>query len=149
MILAIGRTVTTGAELETVPRGTPALPPEASEGAPTSPAGVNVRATPGRRPAAGSPTLGGPTSPAGRTSPAGVSRTGAPACWQALPTSAVTWSPWWRRWPPPGRTRGPDHAAAGEGHLETAGQGIRRNPGSRPRIGTRLWCVLWGRLSPS
>ena len=57
MILAIGRTVTTGAELETVPRGTPALPPEASEGAPTSPAGVNVRATPGRRPAAGSPTL--------------------------------------------------------------------------------------------
>ena len=44
MIPAIGRTMTTGAEMETVPRGTPALLPTPPEGAPTSPVGVNVMA---------------------------------------------------------------------------------------------------------
>ena len=44
MIPAIRRTVTTGAEMETVPRGTPALLPTPPEGAPTSPVGLNVLA---------------------------------------------------------------------------------------------------------
>ena len=44
MIPAIGRAKTTGAEMETVPQGTPALPPTPPEGAPTSPAGVNALA---------------------------------------------------------------------------------------------------------
>ena len=86
------RTKTTGAEIETGPRGTPALLPTHPEGAPTSPVGVNVLADAGRRAAAGPPTPDGPTSPAKRISPYGVSRTGAPACRQVRPTSAVTWS---------------------------------------------------------
>ena len=47
MIPAIGRTMTTGAEMETVPRGTPALLPTPPERAPTSPVGVNVLADAG------------------------------------------------------------------------------------------------------
>ena len=42
MIPAIGRTMTTGAAMKTVPRGTPALLPTPPEGAPTSPVSVNV-----------------------------------------------------------------------------------------------------------
>ena len=44
MIPAIGRTMTPGAEMETVPRGTPALLPTPPEGAPTTPADVDVLA---------------------------------------------------------------------------------------------------------
>ena len=44
MIPAIGRTMTTGAEMETVTRGTLALLPTPPEGAPTSSVGVNVLA---------------------------------------------------------------------------------------------------------
>ena len=44
MTPTIGRTMTTEAEMETVPCGTPALLPTPPEGAPTSPAGVNALA---------------------------------------------------------------------------------------------------------
>ena len=44
MIPAIGRTMTPGFEMETVPRGTPALLPTPPEGAPTTPADVDVLA---------------------------------------------------------------------------------------------------------
>ena len=44
MIPAIGRTMTTGSEMETVPRGTSALLQTPPEGAPSSLVGVNVLA---------------------------------------------------------------------------------------------------------
>ena len=44
MIPAIGRTMTTGTEMEAVPQGTPALLLTPPEGALTSPAGVSVLA---------------------------------------------------------------------------------------------------------
>ena len=142
MIPAIGRTITTGSEMETIPgelrcsfrrlRREPPLHWPASTSLPT----------PGCRPAAGPPTRGGPTSPAETTSPAGVSSAGAPACRQHLcrrgplpdaPGGVEGQVDGYRahalgghsRGPPPEPTRGLDHAAAGEGHHETAGQGIR------------------------
>ncbi len=95
MIPAVGWTMKTGAEMETVPRGTSALLPTPPEGA----ARLN-----GRRQR---PGLGQDVGP------------------QLVSREPVRRPGGHRRGPPPGQTGGPDHAAAGEGHHETAGQVIR------------------------
>ena len=142
MIPTIERTMTTGTEVETVPRETSALLLTPPEGTPTSPADADILADaraagpqlvaqhqaglrrrleglhqlvfrePVRRPA-GNPCRRRPLpgAPGGNGEQDDGHRAHALGCD--------------RRGPPPGRTRGPDHAAAGEGPHETAGQGIR------------------------
>ena len=58
----IGRTMTTGAETETVPRGSPTLLPTPPEGAPPHWPASTPWPTPGRRPAAGISNTGAPAA---------------------------------------------------------------------------------------
>ena len=62
MIPAIGRTKTTGAELETVPRETPTSPLTPPEGVPSTSADVGLLADAGAEARRWAPTPGAPAS---------------------------------------------------------------------------------------